>query len=72
MKTRYGDRYNLLPYQLLHARCLYLAGDKAAAFELYNNLANDDRYAVYSLLPLARFGVIKGRKMLRLAITSVI
>src|SRR5215510_5945917 len=30
MKTRYPDRYSLLPYQLLYARCLYLAGDKTA------------------------------------------
>lgn len=62
MKTRYVDRYNQLPYELLHARCLFLAGDKAAAFEIYNNLANDDRYAVYSLLPLARIAVDQGKK----------
>src|SRR5262245_17013911 len=62
MKLRFGDRYAQLPYQLLYARCLYLSGDKNIAFEAYKILADDDRFAVYSLLPLARIAVDQGKK----------
>jgi peptidoglycan lytic transglycosylase len=62
MKNQYGERYRMLPYELLYANCLKLAGESSASFEAYRNLANDETLSAYTLLPMARIATEQGKR----------
>ena len=60
LKQQDPDRYAALPFALLHAKVLLLAGDKKAAFDLYKNLSGDSRFAPFTLLSVARMSASEG------------
>lgn len=63
MKTTYPERYNSLPYELLHAKSALLAGDLESASAMYAHLSSDPRLSRYALLPLARIAVKQDRSV---------
>lgn len=54
LKEQDPVEYISLPYALLHAKSLHLAGDLPGARIIYEELAASPRFAPYCLLPLAR------------------
>lgn len=62
MRDRYEEKYNSLPYKLLHAKASMLSGNKNEAFHLYQDIDSDFTLRIYSILPLARIAAGEGRK----------
>ena len=62
MRERYEDKYNALPYKLLHAKVSMLSGNKNDAFHLYQEVESDGTLWIYSILPLARIAAEEGKK----------
>jgi soluble lytic murein transglycosylase len=61
LKTTYPDRYNSLPYELLHAKSAMLVGDLVSASAMYGHLSSDPRLSRYALLSLARIAAKQDR-----------
>ncbi len=61
MQKDFPEHYTSLPYRLLHAKSLLLAGNTGPAAQLYEEVMTDRRIERFAILPLARLNATQGK-----------